>query len=425
MSDEIMTGKILRKLNAGLYARAVWPEGQPFFMTHSFTLDEEVSAEALKKALDATLQVWPYLALAVVKKDGAYYLAENSLDFVIRRTPERIEPSAEEGNFHAITICYENRKLYFYVDHILTDGLGWKMVLETFFYYYFCALDGSEYPVPEGVRTVPDGPAPDEQDDAYMKAPAAMPRGVIAGAAEKNIFHCPEVTGSKDALTVEDCGHYMISVPSEAFMGYARTVGGSPNSALIQIMGQSIQKLHPENRQPMAFWIPVSIRAAMGNTHSLLHQVVPTIWYADPEVLAAGGGAAGINEQIRGHLRDFCAAENIRKQCGMMHMIIEMIRKSVSAGRLGQVMGQKADQEQYSVLASSLGTLAAGEYGSRIHMDAFRVMPGKSLNVYLMETGGNFYVSLSLGAKTDAYAKAAAQYMTQLGMKGVSWREVS
>ena len=102
-----------------------------------------------------------------------------------------------------------------------------------------------------------------------------------------------------------------------------------------------------------------------------------------------------------------------------------MIRKSVSAGRLGQVMGQKADQEQYSVLASSLGTLAAGEYGSRIHMDAFRVMPGKSLNVYLMETGGNFYVSLSLGAKTDAYAKAAAEYMTQLGMKGVSWREVS
>ena len=424
-NEELVREKALRKLNAGLYARSVWPEDQAFYMTHSFTLDEDVSPDALKKALDAAIQVWPYMALSVVKQDRTYVLKENGLEFVIRETGERIEPSTEAGNYHAVTICYEGRKLNFYVDHILTDGLGWKMVLETFFYYYFCALDGNEYPVPEGVRTVPDGPAPDEQDDAYMKAPAAMPRGVIAGAAEKNIFHCPEVTGSKDALTVEDCGHYMISVPSEAFMGYARTVGGSPNSALIQIMGQSIQKLHPENRQPMAFWIPVSIRAAMGNTHSLLHQVVPTIWYADPEVLAAGGGAAGINEQIRGHLRDFCAAENIRKQCGMMHMIIEMIRKSVSAGRLGQVMGQKADQEQYSVLASSLGTLAAGEYGSRIHMDAFRVMPGKSLNVYLMETGGNFYVSLSLGAKTDAYAKAAAEYMTQLGMKGVSWREVS
>lgn len=425
MSDEMMTGKILRKLNAGLFARAVWPEGQPFYMTHSFTLDEEVSPEALKKALDATLQVWPYLTLAVVKKDGAYYLAENSLDFVIRRTADRIEPSTEESNFHAVTICYEGRKLNFYVDHVLTDGLGWRMALQTFFYYYYCTLDGTGYPVPEGVRTIGDGAAPDEQEDAYMKTPAAVPRGVIAGAAEKNIFHCPEVTGSKDTLTVEDCGHYMISVPSEAFMGYARTVGGSPNSALIQIMGQSIQKLHPENRQPMAFWIPISVRAAMGNTNSLLHQAVPTIWYADPELIADDSNAGEINRQIRDHLRDFCAPDNIRKQCGMMHMIVEGIRRSVATGRLGQVTTLKAGQEQYSVLASSLGTLAAGEYGRRIHMDAFRVMPGRTFHAYLMEAGGSFYLSLSLGAKTDAYAKAAAQYMTQLGMKGVTWREVS
>lgn len=425
MSDEMMTGKILRKLNAGLFARAVWPEGQPFYMTHSFMLDEEVSPEALKKALDATLQVWPYLTLAVVKKDGAYYLAENSLDFVIRRTADRIEPSTEESNFHAVTICYEGRKLNFYVDHVLTDGLGWRMALQTFFYYYYCTLDGTGYPVPEGVRTIGDGTAPDEQEDAYMKTSAAVPRGVIAGAAEKNIFHCPEVTGSKDTLTVEDCGHYMISVPSEAFMGYARTVGGSPNSALIQIMGQSIQKLHPENRQPMAFWIPISVRAAMGNTNSLLHQAVPTIWYADPELIADDSNAGEINRQIRDHLRDFCAPDNIRKQCGMMHMIVEGIRRSVATGRLGQVTTLKAGQEQYSVLASSLGTLAAGEYGRRIHMDAFRVMPGRTFHAYLMEAGGSFYLSLSLGAKTDAYAKAAAQYMTQLGMKGVTWREVS
>ena len=425
MSDEMMTGKILRKLNAGLYARAVWPEGKPFFMTHSFTLDEEVSPEALQKALDSTLQVWPYLTLAVVKKDGAYYLAENSLDFVIRRTADRIEPSTEESNFHAVTICYEDRKLNFYVDHVLTDGLGWRMALQTFFYYYYCTLDGTGYPVPEGVRTIGDGAAPDEQEDAYMKAPAAVPRGVIAGAVEKNIFSCPEYPTDKAVYTAEDCGHYVIQVPSEEFMACAKTLKGSPNSVMIQILSQSMQKLHPENRLPVAFWIPISVRAAMGNTNSLLHQAVPTIWYADPELIADDSNAGEINRQIRDHLRDFCAPDNIRKQCGMMHMIVEGIRRSVATGRLGQVTTLKAGQEQYSVLASSLGTLAAGEYGRRIHMDAFRVMPGRTFHAYLMEAGGSFYLSLSLGAKTDAYAKAAAQYMTQLGMKGVTWREVS
>ena len=425
MSDEMMTGKILRKLNAGLFARAVWPEGQPFYMTHSFTLDEEVSPEALKKALDATLQVWPYLTLAVVKKDGAYYLAENSLDFVIRRTADRIEPSTEESNFHAVTICYEGRKLNFYVDHVLTDGLGWRMALQTFFYYYYCTLDGTGYPVPEGVRTIGDGAAPDEQEDAYMKTPAAVPRGVIAGAVEKNIFSCPEYPADKAVYTAEDCGHYVIQIPSEEFMACAKTLKGSPNSVMIQILSQSMQKLHPENRLPVAFWIPISVRAAMGNTNSLLHQAVPTIWYADPELIADDSNAGEINRQIRDHLRDFCAPDNIRKQCGMMHMIVEGIRRSVATGRLGQVTTLKAGQEQYSVLASSLGTLAAGEYGRRIHMDAFRVMPGRTFHAYLMEAGGSFYLSLSLGAKTDAYAKAAAQYMTQLGMKGVTWREVS
>ena len=425
MSDEMMTGKILRKLNAGLFARAVWPEGQPFYMTHSFTLDEEVSPEALKKALDATLQVWPYLTLAVVKKDGAYYLAENSLDFVIRRTADRIEPSTEESNFHAVPLCYEDRKLNFYVDHVLTDGLGWRMALQTFFYYYYCTLDETGYPVPEGVRTIGDGAAPDEQEDAYMKTPAAVPRGVIAGAVEKNIFSCPEYPTDKAVYTAEDCGHYVIQVPSEEFMACAKTLKGSPNSVMIQILSQSMQKLHPENRLPVAFWIPISVRAAMGNTNSLLHQAVPTIWYADPELIADDSNAGEINRQIRDHLRDFCAPDNIRKQCGMMHMIVEGIRRSVATGRLGQVTTLKAGQEQYSVLASSLGTLAAGEYGSRIHMDAFRVMPGKSLNVYIMETGGSFYISLTLGAKTDAYAKAAAAYMTELGMQGISWREVS
>ena len=425
MSDEMMTGKILRKLNAGLYARAVWPEGKPFFMTHSFTLDEEVSPEALQKALDSTLQVWPYLTLAVVKKDGAYYLAENSLDFVIRRTADRIEPSTEESNFHAVTICYEDRKLNFYVDHVLTDGLGWRMALQTFFYYYYCTLDGTGYPVPEGVRTIGDGAAPDEQEDAYMKTPAAVPRGVIAGAVEKNIFSCPEYPTDKAVYTAEDCGHYVIQVPSEEFMACAKTLKGSPNSVMIQILSQSMQKLHPENRLPVAFWIPISVRAAMGNTNSLLHQAVPTIWYADPELIADDSNAGEINRQIRDHLRDFCAPDNIRKQCGMMHMIVEGIRRSVATGRLGQVTTLKAGQEQYSVLASSLGTLAAGEYGRRIHMDAFRVMPGRTFHAYLMEAGGSFYLSLSLGAKTDAYAKAAAEYMTQLGMKGVSWREVS
>ena len=48
-NEELTREKTLRKLNAGLYARSVWPEDQAFYMTHSFTLDEDVSPDALKR----------------------------------------------------------------------------------------------------------------------------------------------------------------------------------------------------------------------------------------------------------------------------------------------------------------------------------------------------------------------------------------
>ena len=79
-NEELIREKALRKLNAGLYARSVWPEDQAFYMTHSFTLDEDVSPDALKKALDAAIQVWPYMALSVVKQDRTYVLKENGLE---------------------------------------------------------------------------------------------------------------------------------------------------------------------------------------------------------------------------------------------------------------------------------------------------------------------------------------------------------
>ena len=80
-----------------------------------------------------------------------------------------------------------------------------------------------------------------------MKTPAAVPRGVIAGAVEKDIFSCPEYPTDKAVYTAEDCGHYVIQVPSEEFMACAKTLEGSPNSVMIQILSQSMQKLHPES----------------------------------------------------------------------------------------------------------------------------------------------------------------------------------
>lgn len=86
------------------------------------------------------------------RKGQAYRDAlENNLPFVISETSEIVEPNGREGNFHTVTFCYLDKTLCIYVDHIPFDGTGFKAVLETFFYHYYCIVDKTTYDTPEGV----------------------------------------------------------------------------------------------------------------------------------------------------------------------------------------------------------------------------------------------------------------------------------
>ncbi len=128
-SDEFA---IVRPLFAGVFAEAL-RQGQPTLcMAHVFTPDEPVPGEALATAWEKTVRVYPYFSEAVVRRDGAYYLAEKPFGFVIRETDEYVEPSTEAANFHTVSMCYRGNKLRIYMDHAPTDGTASRMVLATF-----------------------------------------------------------------------------------------------------------------------------------------------------------------------------------------------------------------------------------------------------------------------------------------------------
>lgn len=298
---DISQQPICRPLFAGIFARAAYPEDSPFYITNAFVLDEYVSDQAVRSAWDKTMQVWPYFTRATVKRDRAYYLVENPLDFVIRETGEIVEPSTAEGNWHFVTICFEGQRLVFYIDHVPTDGTAIRMVLETFFYYYYCELDGVRYPVPEGVRTIEDGVAPDQETDAYLMVDAIDPTALGNREREESFVYpeCPQVKGRTELL-LEDCGHYLVQVPSDEFMCYAKSVGGSPSSVLTQLVCQSMQRENPQNQLPLSVMIPISVRRAMGNPNSLLHQVVHTVYGVDPNQLE-DDEAADFNKGFRTH----------------------------------------------------------------------------------------------------------------------------
>jgi len=73
-------------------------------------------------------------------------------------------------------------------------------------------------------------------------------------------YHLPEIVGSDSREVLE----YGLSLPSEAFMQFVKENGSSPAVILSMLVGEAVQKLHPDADAPVMSIIPVSIRRQLG-----------------------------------------------------------------------------------------------------------------------------------------------------------------
>ena len=165
----------------------------------------------------------------------------------------------------------EREEFEIYADHVPFDGSGFMYVLETFFYHYYCILDGIEYPVPEGVHTEKGGVAVGQDIDAYLEADPVDPKASMGAHMGKKTFELPESPKNGIFVPRSDCRGFSISIPSGEFMSYAKSVKGSPMSVFYVLFSKALQRVHPENTLPFDFLAPVSIRKVMGDVNSLLH----------------------------------------------------------------------------------------------------------------------------------------------------------
>ena len=414
--------KEIRPITAGMFARGVYPTRKAFFMTYRFDMKDTVSPEAVKKAWDETLKVYPYMKHAVATRCGRLVLLENNLPFVIKETSEVVEPFERTGNFHTVTFCHLENVLWIYADHVPIDGTGFKAVLETFFYHYYCALDNHVYDIPEGVYTEKDGVVQGQEIDAYRMVDAIDPKVMLAALKKEKTFELEENAKDELFLTREACRGYCISVPSGEFMAYAKSVAGSPMSVLAVFLAKTMEKLHPENKLPVSLTAPVSVRKVMGNTNSLLHQVVHAPYSFKAEDLDKDD--ASLNAMYRAFLKGFSSEQNIRKLCGVYRGICEGYAKAFAAGALDNVCIEQRAKASPQIMVSYLGTLRTGEYGSRLRMTAFHAMQEKGIMLQVTEVGGFFYIDWYQGFHGDVYAKEMRNLMREAGMPGATLERV-
>ena len=403
---------------AGMYARAAYPTQKAFYITCRFELDQPADGELLRIAWNKTVNVYPCLSWAVILKNGKYVMAGNDLPFIIRETEEIIEPFKEAGNYHTTTICYKGNKLCFYIDHVPFDGTGIQFVLETFFYYYFCLKDETEYPVPEGVLTEKDIPVKGLADDAYLAVDPIDLQVLAQTSAGPGTFIVPERPTEESLVPMENCGRFCISVPKEELMGYARSISGTPMAVIAVLMAKALEKVHPENMLPVKIISPVSVRKIMGNEHSLQHQVVHTGYSFSADELKAEGSTEKLIRDFRAYLEGFMSEQSIRIMCGIYSGIIQGLMKAQQDGILDQLIADQQKNAGMGIMASYLGILKTGEYGKRIRMTAGYVMQEKGIMLQATEIGGTFYLCWYQGFQDDCYVRAMAEELLTQGMPG-------
>ena len=410
--------KEIRQITAGMFARAAYPSEKAFFMTYRFDLAEAVDPDALKQAWEKTLTVYPYMGYAVVGRNGRLVLTENPLPFVIEETGEVVAPFERSGNFHTVTFCYLGQTLWIYADHVPVDGTGFNHVLETFFYHYYCLVDGREYPAPDGVFTEKDGPVAGQDTDGYLLADAIDPASMMGSFAADDTFVLPECAKEGMFADKADCRAYCLSVPSAEMMACAKAVGGSPMSVLAVTFSKAVQRVHPENTRPIRFISPVSIRKVMGNPASLLHQVVHAQYSFEAADLT-GKDDAALNTAYRSFLKGFSSEQNIKMLSGVYRGICEGYTKAYAYNALDKITMEQRGKAGASCEVSYVGTLRTGDYGNRIRMKVFHVMPEKGIMLQVTEVGETFYIDWYQGFHDAKYIRAMRDTLAEMGMKGL------
>lgn len=149
-------------------------------------LRDPIDRSVLRKAVDMTMQRYPYFCVRLRKKGRQYVFAENTQPVVISDTLKGTELNSESSNYHMIAFSAEGDRIVLDLFHGLTDGIGAYEVIRTLLYYY-CSARYDEKLSREGIRLAGDVISADEMLNRNMTAAISYVGKAGFGDAEKYI----------------------------------------------------------------------------------------------------------------------------------------------------------------------------------------------------------------------------------------------
>ncbi len=363
-------------------------------MRWKLTLDQEIDREGMQKALEAALQVCPYMGMGMTQDEtGMYFVKNPSPVFLSAEMPERV--GGEETGGHLFCLVCKGRSLEIAVHHALTDTAGLRWFWEVLLAAYY---DGEK----EMAVSLKDADALDQATDILdMDLPSSgvtppemvMPEHFFTFAQEEK----------------KECANHSMSVISQAELkAFCEGHSCSATAALVTWIVMAIQRVHPENRLPICVRCPVNSRKLLGVPDIFTNASLPQVLVCVDAALAAGGGtdeivrevSSQITRQKDPHLAEsFCRALRAR------------LTKEPS-----QADERILDVFHAPVIFSNLGHIKP--VGAACHITGSEFFGFKSSPVYIsLSTAGNHsYLTINQDLTGTQYMDALEQVMEESGV---------
>ena len=353
-------------------------------------LREKVDPARLQAAVDKAVEVCPYAAFDISKRDGIAYFHKNKLPL---RVGNFEKFGTAENNRHYVTVHCEGEKIIFHVSHILTDGVGVIWFLQAVTDFYFdkekTLYEGADKPDFVADLMAQELPLPDD----YTPKSYAV----------EDHFVPPEINSAEGGKTYEN----FIEITAKNFKAFCKKYRVSAQIAVSFLVAQAVQAAHPDNEKIISVRSPVSTRTPLKVPNTFQNSSIPHIFLNFEPSFLTGELSDENWKKIKADFSDQCAYENL---AAFTNKIREFFFQKNSVARFELIKSYKG---QTDIFANFIGRVLADDVAEHVELYKQKISASYPLMMYALQLGDKIIFHVIQSFENQIYVDGLLKCLQQ------------
>lgn len=370
---------------------------------------KKVWGSFLGQALTETMKRYPYFNTKLIEKDGDFYIVQNDVAPIVRKTKKLAKLGGIDCGYHLIDITYFDYSVCISFHHALCDGRGIKPFVETLIWYYCKFAYGSNKKV-EGIRYAEDKLLEGETDDPFTKTYDFDSTKEFISLS-RDAFALPENVATEEITNYR----YEVEIPNAQFMSACKKINATPVIFLSINMSKAITELFFDYAKPINANIATDMREALDCPNTFKNCVKSMILPYDRKFAEMPLSEQGAEyRKILGAQRDF---DYCRREANSMLGLFDKLDSLQSYEEKQSIMSFFEGMLLNTYVISYLGQFILGvneKYIDGIHLYNSGTT---GFGINMISSGVKFVLDFKQNFASDRYVKAFLKEIEKFGIE--------